>query len=232
MYHVDMFKSKQELRDFVAGLRIPESRRTLVELELLDHLESRIAVRLAAGDGQMEAEQNAFAALGDPEALRSALERVEPAFEIDPVGASARGLASAVGASIVFAIAGALFPRGDGLAANLAFASTTALCGLFVIWIVAPRGIGAALRSGARASIEPRARRTARQRAVKGYVGSMILVSLAVWAAWLFVGLPERVRDDLLWPASLLWLAYGSYGLYVMRAARKERALVRAAHGA
>jgi hypothetical protein len=99
------------------------------------------------------------------------------------------------------------------------------------MWMFAPRGIGAAMRSEARASIEPRIRPTARRSAVKRYVGSIVLVSVAVWPTWIAARLPDLVRDDLLWPASLLGLAYGSYALYIMRGARKELALVRGDHG-
>jgi hypothetical protein len=225
-----MFKSTNELRAFVAGLRIPESRRALVELELLDHVESRIASGVAAGEDHAAAEQHAFAVLGDPDALRASLERIEPAFEIDPVGAIVRGLASALVASIIFAIAGALFPRGHGLVENLVVAGPAALCGLGVMAMFAPRGIAAAIRSEARATIEPGRRPTATRRAVKGYLGSFILVFVATWGAWI-IGLPDAVRSDVLWPFGLLGLACGPYALHVMRGARKERAAARADRG-
>jgi hypothetical protein len=211
-----MFKSTDDLRTFVAGLRIPESRRQLVEQELLDHVESRIAA------GASEAQ--ALAALGDPDSLRASLERIEPAFELAPMDALARGLASALAASIFFAIAGARFQRSGHFLADLAIASLTAMVGLFVLWLVAPRGIGSAMRAEARATIAPRA--TTRRRAVKLYVGSMVLVFHAVFVAFVIGLVSEDLGNDVLYPFALLGLVFGSYALYVMRAARKVRSLV------
>jgi hypothetical protein len=225
-----MFKSTNEVREFVARLRIPESRRTLVEVELLDHVESRIASGVAAGEDRATAEHHALVALGDPEALRTSLEHIGPAFGLDPVRAAVRGLGSALLASVIFAIAGALFPRGVGIVENLVVALPAALCGLGVMWLLAPRGIGAAIRSEIRAAIEPGRRRTAIRRAVNGYVGSYFLVFLATWGAWL-IGLPESVRNLVLWSFGLLGLACGPYALYLMRGARKERAAARATRG-
>src|SRR2546427_7040137 len=127
-----MFKSRTELLAFVARLRIPEARRTLVEAELLDHLDSRLAAGLAAGGDEAKAEREALAAFGDPDQLRASLERIEPAFDIDPVRATVRGLASAILASIVFAILGELLPhQGPAIRLQLLAAwSVTALCGL------------------------------------------------------------------------------------------------------
>jgi hypothetical protein len=211
-----MLKSTDELRSFVAGLRIPESRRRLVEQELLDHVESRIAGGLS--------EAQALAALGDPDALRGLLERVEPAFEIEPLHALARGLASALAAGIVFAIIGARFQRSGPYIADIGVAAITAVIGLFVMWLVAPRGIGSAMTAEARATIAPRA--TTRRRAVKLYVGSMVLVFHVVFVAFITGLISENLGNDVLFPFALLGLVYGLYALYLMRAARKERSLV------
>ena len=210
-----MFKSLDELRVFVAGLRIPESRRQLVEQELLDHVESGIA------DGASEAE--ALAALGDPDSLRASLERIEPAFELAPVDALARGSGSAVVASIVFAIAGARFQRSGHFLGDLAIASLTAMVGLLVLWLVAPRGIGIAMRAEVRATIAPRA--TTRRRAVKLYVGSMVLVFHAVFVAFVTGVISEDLGNDVLYPFALLGLVFGAYALHLIRGARKARSL-------
>src|SRR5262249_27084501 len=140
-----MFKSTSELRDFVAALRIPESRRQLVEAELFDHLDSRIAAELAAGEDPAAAERAALAALGNPDQLRASLERIEPAFDLDPRAATVRGFAAAIAASTVFAALGELLPpRGPGMVVNIAVGSAMAACGLMVIWLLAPRGIATA----------------------------------------------------------------------------------------
>ena len=225
-----MFKSRDELRGFVAGLRIPESRRTLVELELLDHLDSRIAAELAAGEVEAKAELNALAALGEPDVLRASLETIEPAFDLDPRRALARGLASSVATTILFVTVGVLLPaRGPGFAINLAVGSGIALCGLVVMWLFAPRGIGAATWAEARASTAQRIQPTTRRRAVKRYVGSILLVH-ATCMALFSAGLEVIEHALLAW--GCLGLVYGPYALHVMRRARKERALVRTAHGA
>jgi len=211
-----MLKSTEELRTFVAGLRIPESRRQLVEQELLDHVESRVAA------GATEAQ--ALAALGDPEALRGLLERVEPAFDLEPLHVLARGLASALAATFVFAVVGARFQRTGHYLTDLAIAVLTAPLGLFVMWLVAPRGIGSALRAEVRATIAPRA--TTRRRAVKLYIGSIVFVFHVVFVGFITGLISEDLGNDVLAPMAMLGLPYGLYALYLMHRARKERTLV------
>jgi hypothetical protein len=210
-----MFASLDDLRRFISGLRIPEQRKRDVEIELIDHVESRVSSGVS--------ETEALAALGDPDRLRGALERIEPA--LDPAGAVLRGLACALTATAVFAISSVLVPR-HGSAANLAAAIPTALCGLVVLWLLAPRAIGAAVRAEVGATVESRVPATARRRAVVLFVGIHVAVFLAIWGAWV-VGLPDRVRGDLLYPWGLLWLGYGTYALLAFRRARAVRALVR-----
>ena len=100
------------------------------------------------------------------------------------------------------------------------------------MWLIAPRGMAAAARAEARATVEPHRPPSARRRAVKGYVGSILLVPHAVFVAAILCGsVPESISSDILLPYGLLGLVYGPYALFVMRGARKERALVRPDHG-
>ncbi len=227
-----MFESTGELRAFIASLRIPEPRRAVLEVELLDHLESRIAAALAAGTDQVQAEHEALAALGDPDQLRASLERIEPGFAIEWRHATARGLASALAAAAVFAVVGALVQRSGSYPVDLGLAAATAVLGLGVLWLFAPRGIGVAVLAEARASIELRTPASPRGRAVAGYLGSLIAVFMAVFAGFVAGVIPEAVSNDVLAPAAFIGLGYGSYALHVMRRARRERALLRADHGA
>ena len=211
-----MFATLDDLRSFIAALRIPEERRRLVEIELMDDVESRIASGVS--------ERDALAALGDPARLRAARERIEPAFALDPFTATVRALVCALAATGVFAISSVLVTR-HGYWHNLAVAFPTALCGFVVLWVLRPRGIGAAVRAEIGATVGPRLPATSRRRAVGYFVAVFLVVFNMIWAASL-IGLPERLQGDLLLPWGLLFIAYGMYGLAAFRRARAARAHV------
>jgi hypothetical protein len=218
-----MFRTRSELHQFVAGLRIPDSRRALVEGELHDHLESRIAIELARGADAASAEHTALVALGDPDQLRRSLEQIEPAFEISPRSALVKGFASAIGSAILFAVVGVLFPRGPGIVENLIVAVPVVSCALCLMWIIGPRGISTAIRAEARSSSRSASRSSVTRRAVKGYLGAFVALFLAVWGSSL-AGMPDSIVHGILWPFGLLGIVYGSYVLHVMHDARRERA--------
>ena len=227
-----MFASRDELHRFVAELRIPAGRRPLVEQELFDHLESAVAAAIAAGKAPAQAEAAALQALGDPAELRRSLERIEPAFDLAPKRVIAIGIASTIATSLGFALVGAQIQRTGHYAIDLALAIVTGLAGVVVMWVAAPRGIGAAVWAEARASVEPRRPYTQRRRAVIGYVASLTGVFIAVFIG-LFTGLlPESIGNDILAPWGMLGLGYGTYALIVMHRARRERAPLRATRGA
>ena len=221
-----MFSTRAELERFIADLRIPEDRRRVVEAELFDHLESRLAAEVASGNA--DAERTALAALGDPDRLRASLERVETAFALSPRHAILRGAGSAIVVSTVFAILGAMIPHEPIAPANLVFAIPAAALGAVLLKLLAPRGIGAALVAEGRASIGRKPRASTRRRAAVGYVWSIFAVFVLVWQAWL-VGLPESIRNDILMPWGVLGVVFGTIALVGMQRARIERRLARAA---
>jgi hypothetical protein len=215
-----MLKSKAELRQFLATLQVPESRKVLLEDELLDHLECRIEAELAAGETPADAERNAIEALGDPEALRRSLERVEPAFELHLRTAATRGIFSAGVASVLFGVLGATLPRPDSVPGDLALASILGLLGFGVLWTLAPRGMGAAIAAEARASIEKRPR-SPRRRAVLAYVWSLILFPYSMIPLSFLTDLINV--DDVMTPFMHLWIPLAIYPLYLMWRARQDR---------
>src|SRR6478735_3674420 len=79
---------KDELERFVASLAIPADRKAVVLAELSDHVAS--AAEAAARDG-VDPEAAGRAALGNLEALRRALEAVEPGFRVSRGHAFTRG---------------------------------------------------------------------------------------------------------------------------------------------
>jgi len=219
-----MFGSRDELCRFIAELRIPSPRRTLIEQELLDHVDSAVA----AGATELAA----LHALGDPAELRRSLERIEPAFELAPPRAIAIALVSSIATSIGFALVGARIQRTGSYPTDLALAIATGVAGLAAMWLAAPRGIAAAIWAEARASVERRPAATQRRRAAVGYVASLIGVFLAVFAGFITGALPETISNDILAPWAFLALGYGVYALIVMRRARHEREPLRASRGA
>src|SRR4051812_9336795 len=109
-----------ELEGFVASLKIPPARKTVVLAELADHL--ACAQQAAAHDGR-----DPQTATLDLEALRPSLEAIEPAFGVTRIGAFGRGslasllvavaidrggpaLSGGVGALIVIGLAALLAP--------------------------------------------------------------------------------------------------------------------------
>ncbi|HET9986914.1 MAG TPA: permease prefix domain 1-containing protein [Kofleriaceae bacterium] len=226
-----MFASRDELRRFIAELRIPEPRRPLVEHELFDHLDSAVAAAIAAGRTPAEAERTALHALGDPAELRRSLERIESAFDLEPRRVIAIGLGSTIAVSIGFALIGAQIQRTGTYALDLVLAIVAACAGLVVMWLAAPRGIGAAVWAEARATVEPRRQVTPRRRAAIGYVVSMVAVFFVVFFAFITGLAPEAICNDILAPWAFLGLGYGIYALIVMRRARGERAPLRATRG-
>jgi hypothetical protein len=107
----------EELRRFVASLKIPDARKAVVLAELGDHVAS--AAEAAAREGR-DPDAAARAALGNLEALRRSLEAVEPAFHLSRARACARAvvasllvaMALAQGGPLMRGFAGALFAVG------------------------------------------------------------------------------------------------------------------------
>jgi hypothetical protein len=227
-----MFGSRDELGRFLAELRIPAARRPLVEQELFDHLDSAVTAAIAAGKPPAEAETAALQALGDPAELRRSLERIEPAFELEPRRVVAIGLTSTIATSVGFAGVGSQIQRTGSDALDVALALVTGLAGLVVMWVAAPRGIGAAVWAEARASVEPRRPYSQHRRAAIGYVLSVVGVFLVVFFGFVSGIVPEAIGNDILAPWALPGLGYGIYALIVMQRARRERAPLRASRGA
>jgi hypothetical protein len=67
-------RSIEELRQFVADLRIPQERREVTEAELLDHVNQAIS--------RGASEEDAVTALGDLDELKMSFEEVEPRFHV------------------------------------------------------------------------------------------------------------------------------------------------------
>src|SRR4051812_22888641 len=111
MYHGRM---QDELERFVASLAIPADRKTVVLAELSDHVAS--AAEAAAREG-LDPEAAGRNALGNLEALRRALEAVEPGFRVSRGRAFARGVVASLvvavaldrGGPILHGVVGALF---------------------------------------------------------------------------------------------------------------------------
>jgi len=87
-----------EIARFVASLAIPADRKSVVLAELLDH--AACATDAACREGR-DPDAAARAALGDLEAMRRALEAVEPAFRVSRTHAVARGLVAAAVIALV-----------------------------------------------------------------------------------------------------------------------------------
>jgi hypothetical protein len=138
MYRGDM---RDELERFVASLRIPADRKTVVLAELIDHVES------ARAEGR-EPEL-------DLDHMRRLLEAVEPAFAVSRAAALGRG----IGAGLVIAVAldlgvnsacGAMFAGVVGALVALALAALAApprLLDLLRFELRAPRIAGRFARS-------------------------------------------------------------------------------------
>ena len=80
---------QQELERFVASLAIPADRKAVVLAELIDHVTCAREAATREGRDPDIAER---AALGNLEALRASLERVEPAFRITRSRAMVHGI--------------------------------------------------------------------------------------------------------------------------------------------
>src|SRR5687768_13171760 len=104
---------QDEVKQFVESLAIPEERRAVVLAELVDHVASTIEAAVRAG---RDPDAAAREVLGELEAMRPALEAIEPAFQVTRWQALARGvLAGAVvailldqGGELVYGVVGAV----------------------------------------------------------------------------------------------------------------------------
>jgi hypothetical protein len=94
-----------DLARFVESLVIPAERKRIVLAELTDHV--ACASEAAVREGR-DPDAAARAALGDLEALRRALEAVEPAFQVTRWRALGRGLVAGVLVAVVVDQAGAI----------------------------------------------------------------------------------------------------------------------------
>lgn len=103
-----------ELERFVASLAIPAHRKDVVRAELLDHLACAREAAIREGRDPDGAER---AALGDLEAMRAALERVESAFRVTRANAFARAI---VAATIIAIVVDQLASSWLGIPASLA----------------------------------------------------------------------------------------------------------------
>jgi hypothetical protein len=132
--------TRQALAAFVASLAIPEERREVVLVELLDHFDN------AARDGI----DPAFGDLGE---LRARLERVEPAFRFGVVEAIARALLTNLALGVAVALASSIrlpvVHGGASLAAHLAKDFLPLLPGLLaspILVLATPLAVRARLR--------------------------------------------------------------------------------------
>lgn len=120
MYHRIM---TDDLARFVASLRIPADRKTIVLAELTDHV--ACAIEAATRDGS-DPDAAARGALGNLDALRRSLEAVEPAFRITRAHAIARGAVAGVLVAIFIDQTGSFVHAAVGALAAVAIAAVFA----------------------------------------------------------------------------------------------------------
>ena len=104
-----------DLEAFVASLRIPDDRKHVVLAELRDH------ALCAARDGRDPRE-----AIGDREALRRALEAIEPAFRVTRWHAFARGAVAGLVIALLFDQGGPLVRGVLGVFVSIALVAVVA----------------------------------------------------------------------------------------------------------
>src|SRR5215467_6745775 len=97
-----------DLEAFVASLKIPAERKSVVLAELTDHV---ACAREAATRAGHDPDAAATTALGNVDALRRSLEAVEPAFGATRCQAMMRGLVASIGIAAVLDV-GAGFTAG------------------------------------------------------------------------------------------------------------------------
>lgn len=90
-------RSRVDLAAFIADLPVPAKRREVLLAELEDHAFSELAELESVGVPAPEAEERAFASLGDPGHLRLRLIESERRFELGTTEAFARALGIASG---------------------------------------------------------------------------------------------------------------------------------------
>jgi len=112
-----------ELEGFVASLAIPADRKAVVLAELADHV--ACAREAALRDGR-DVEVAARDALGNLEALRRALEAIEPGFQISRGMAATRGLVAAGMIAVVIDLGGPLMTGILGWLVAIALAAVCA----------------------------------------------------------------------------------------------------------
>lgn len=201
----------EDIDRFVASLAIPEHRKLVVRAELLDHAEcAREAARQSGGDPEAAARD----ALGNLEAMRRALEAIEPAFHMSRWHAFARALAASV--MIAFVI-----DRGGAMAGIAGMVATLAIA----IACAPSRGLDM-LRGELRA---PRVRGTLGRGVAIGpaltYAFTVLAGPIIVWIALIVVrALDEVTPFDV--PPSAFTLCVGVYALLFVEGLRARRAAV------
>src|SRR5436309_6032419 len=136
---------RADIERFVATLAMPADRKAVVLAELLDHV--ACATDAAVREGK-DPDAAARAAIGDLEALRRSLERVEPAFRISRRNAFARGITAGIAVAILIDQGGAIMRGVIG-----------ALPAIAIAFVLAPPRVLDLLRAELRA---PRIRGTLR----------------------------------------------------------------------
>lgn len=114
---------RDELEQFVASLAIPDHRKAVVLAELSDHV--TCATEAAAREGR-DPEAAGRTALGNLEALRRALEAVEPAFRVTRKRALGRGLLAGLLVAVALDQGGSIMAGVVGALAALAIAAVFA----------------------------------------------------------------------------------------------------------
>lgn len=135
------FQTREQLDSFVASLAVPEDRREIVGGELRDHVASALAEGASLSI--------ALAQLGDPVALRTRLEQVEPAFRFTH-RAAFRSSAGASCAVVGAALAAASVPFPEWIPEFL-IAAIRGLAPLVTLLLLVPPGLAPLLRAEMRA---------------------------------------------------------------------------------
>ena len=209
-----MFASRADLEAFIRRLSVPEHRRAAIETELFDHLESRIEVELMCGASLQDAEASALQSLGEPKALRAALQQVEAAFDLTP----RQGLQAGLQTVALVGTAVALFGTAIIEVRNPALALISVLCLPFVISIalarLAPPGMGATLRQLIR-SRRPRRERTPLPHLQAAHLYLQCLLWGPPILSVLACALSGAALFFVMVPYFLLWLSFGAFGFGV-----------------
>lgn len=181
---------REELETFVASLAIPADRKQVVLAELTDHV---ACAREAAVREGRDADAAERAALGNLEAMRASLERIEPAFRITRRRAIAHGVVA--GALVAIAIE----QLGTWLAGSVGGVLAIALA----IVLAPPRTLDL-LRAELRA---PRIRGSVLPRGLPigpalAYLSTIYTTPFLIWIAMIVVRRPVNI--DVPWSAFAL----------------------------